>query len=61
MPEFFIDSFILGLEIQEINNIFRETKIEKTLIRVLLRVIPELIEKEVKRVLSKDISKEKIK
>ena len=61
MPEFSINSFILGLEIQEINNIFRETKIEKALIRVLLRVIPDLIEKEVKRVLSKDISKEEIK
>jgi hypothetical protein len=61
MPEFPIDSFILGLEIQEINNIFRETKAEKALIRVLLRVIPDLIEKEVKRVLSKDISKEEIK
>jgi hypothetical protein len=51
----------LGLEIQEINNIFRETKVEKTLIRVLLKVVPELIEKEVKRVLSKDISKKEIK
>ena len=51
----------MGLEIQEINNIFRETKVEKALIRVLLRVVPELIEKEVKRILSKDISKEEIK
>jgi hypothetical protein len=51
----------LGLGVQEINNIFRGTKVEKALIRVLLRVVPELIEKEVKRVLSKDISKEKIK
>ena len=61
MPEFPIDSFILGLEVQKINNIFGETKAEKALIRVLLRVVPELIEKEVKRVLSKDISKEEIK
>jgi hypothetical protein len=61
MPEFPIDSFILGLEVQEINNIFRETKIEKALIKVLLKVVPELIEKEVKRILSKDISKEEIK
>ena len=60
MPEFPINSFILGLEVQEINNIFRETKIEKALIRVLLRVVPELIEKEAKRVLSKDISKEEV-
>jgi hypothetical protein len=58
---FSIDSFILDLEIQEINNIFRETKAEKALIRVLLKVVPELIEKEVKRVLSKDISKKEIK
>ena len=61
MPGFPINSFILGLEVQEINNIFRETKAEKALIRVLLRVIPDLIEKKVKEVLSKDISKEKIK
>jgi hypothetical protein len=38
----------LDLEVQEINNIFRETKIEKTLIRILLGVIPDLIEKEIK-------------
>jgi hypothetical protein len=50
----------LGLEIQEINNIFKETKTEKALIRVLLRVVPELIEKEVKKVLNKDISKKEI-
>ena len=51
----------MGLEIQEFNNIFRETKIEKALIRVLLRVIPDLIEKKVKRVLNKDISKKEVK
>jgi hypothetical protein len=51
----------LGLGVQKINNIFRETKVEKALIRVLLRIAPDLIEKEAKRVLSKDISKEKIK
>jgi hypothetical protein len=51
----------LGLEVQEINNIFRRTKIEKALIRVLLRVIPDLIEKEIKRVLNKDISKKEVK
>jgi hypothetical protein len=50
----------LGLGIQEVNNIFRETKIEKTLIRILLKVVPDLIEKKAKRVLSKDISKEEI-
>jgi hypothetical protein len=50
----------LGLGVQEINNIFRETEAEKALIRVLLKVVPDLIEKEIKRVLSKDISKEKI-
>ena len=61
MPEFPIDSFILGLEVQEINNIFRENKVEKALIKVLLKVVPELIEKEVKRILSKNISKEEIK
>jgi hypothetical protein len=60
MPEFPIDSFILGSGVQEINNIFRGTKTEKALIRVLLRVVPDLIEKEAKRVLSKDISKEEI-
>jgi hypothetical protein len=51
----------LGLKVQEINNIFRETKAEKALIRVLLKVVPDLIEKEIKRILSKDISEEKIK
>jgi hypothetical protein len=51
----------LSLEVQEINNIFRKTKAEKALIRVLLRVVPDLIEKEAKRILSKDISKQKIK
>ena len=61
MPEFLIDSFILGLEVQEINNIFGETKVEKALIRVLLKVVLYLIEKEIKRILSKDISKKKIK
>jgi hypothetical protein len=50
----------LGLGVQEINNIFGETKIEKALIRVLLEVVPDLIEKEVKRVLSRNISKEEI-
>jgi hypothetical protein len=51
----------LGLGIQEINNTFRKTKVEKALIKVLLRVVPDLIEKEVKEVLNKDISKEEIK
>ena len=51
----------MGSGIQEINNIFRETKIEKALIRVLLKVVPDLIEKEVKRILSKDISKKEVK
>jgi hypothetical protein len=60
MPGFPIDFFILGLGVQEINNIFRETKAEKALIRVLLRVIPDLIEKEIKRILSEDISKEEV-
>jgi hypothetical protein len=50
----------LGLGVQEIDNIFGETETEKALIRVLLRVVPDLIEKEVKRVLNKNISKEKI-
>ena len=59
MPEFLIDSFILGLGIQKINNIFRETKAEKALIRILLKIVPELIEKEVKKVLSKNISEKK--
>ena len=49
MPEFLIDSFILDLEVQEINNIFREIKVEKALIRVLLKVVPDLIEKEIKQ------------
>jgi len=61
MPEFLIDSFILGLEVQEINNIFRETKTEKALIKILLKVILDLIEKKIKKVLNKDISKEEIK
>jgi hypothetical protein len=50
----------LGLGVQKINNIFRETKTEKALIRILLRIVPDLIEKEVKRVLNKDISKKEI-
>jgi hypothetical protein len=50
----------LGLGVQEINNIFREIKVEKALIRILLGVVPDLIEKEVKRVLNKDISEKEI-
>jgi hypothetical protein len=50
----------LGSGVQEIDNIFGETEIEKALIRVLLRVVPDLIEKEVKGILSKDISKKEI-
>jgi hypothetical protein len=50
----------LGLRVQEVDNIFRETKTEKALIRILLKVVPDLIEKETKRVLNKDISKEEI-
>ena len=30
---------------------------EKALVKVLLKIVPDLIEKEVKRILSKDISK----
>ena len=60
MPEFLINSFILSLEVQEINNIFRGTKAEKALIRVLLKVVPDLIKKKIKRVLSKNISKKEI-
>jgi len=54
-------SFILGSGIQEINKIFRETKIKKVLIRILLRIVPELIKREAKRVLSEDISEEEVK
>jgi hypothetical protein len=61
MPEFLIDSFILDLRIQKINNIFRETKTEKALIRILLKIVPDLIKKKAKRILNKDISKNKIK
>jgi hypothetical protein len=50
----------LGSGVQEINNIFGEIEIEKALIRVLLKVVPDLIEKKAKRVLSKDISKEEV-
>jgi hypothetical protein len=50
----------LGLGVQEINNIFGEIKAEKALIRILLGVVPDLIKKKVKRVLSRDISKEEI-
>jgi hypothetical protein len=51
----------LDLGVQEINNIFRETKAEKALAKVLLKVVPDLIEKKIKRVLSKDISKKRNK
>jgi hypothetical protein len=51
----------LGLGVQEINNIFRETEAKKALIRILLEVVPDLIEKEIKRVLSRDIFKKEIK
>jgi hypothetical protein len=51
----------LDLEIQKINNIFKETKAKRALVKVLLKVVPDLIEKKVKRILSKDISKEKVK
>jgi hypothetical protein len=50
----------LGSGIQEINNIFKETKVKKALIRILLRVVPDLIEKKAKRILNKDISKKEI-
>jgi hypothetical protein len=40
----------LGLGIQEINNIFKETKVKKALIKILLKVVPDLIEKKVKRI-----------
>jgi hypothetical protein len=50
----------LSSGIQEVNNIFRETEIEKALIRVLLEVVPDLIEKEIKRVLNRNISKEEV-
>jgi hypothetical protein len=50
----------LGSEVQEIDNIFGETKIEKALIKVLLKVVPDLIEKKAKRILNKDISKKEI-
>jgi hypothetical protein len=50
----------LGSGVQEINNIFGETKTEKALIKVLLGVVPDLIEKEIKRILNKDISKKEI-
>jgi hypothetical protein len=46
--------------VQEINNIFKKTETEKILIRILLEVVPDLIEKKIKRVLSKDISKKEI-
>jgi hypothetical protein len=49
MPGFPINSFILGLGVQEINNIFGETKAEKVLIKVLLKVVPDLIEKKAKK------------
>jgi hypothetical protein len=61
MPGFPIDFFILGLEVQKINNIFRGTKAEKALIKVLLKVVPDLIEKEAKRILSKNISEKEVK
>jgi hypothetical protein len=50
----------LGSGVQKVNNIFRKTEIEKALIRVLLKVVPDLIEKKAKRVLSKDISEKEI-
>jgi hypothetical protein len=50
----------LGSGIQEINNIFRETEIEKTLIRVLLEVVPDLIEKKIKRIFNRNISEKEI-
>jgi hypothetical protein len=46
--------------VQKVNNIFRKTETEKILIRVLLRVIPDLIEKEIKRILNKDISEKEV-
>jgi hypothetical protein len=50
----------LSSGVQKIDNIFGETKAEKALIRILLRVVPDLIEKEIKRILNKDISKKEI-
>ena len=51
----------MDLEVREINNIIRETKIKKALIRVLLKIVPDLIEKEIKRILNKNISEKEIK
>jgi hypothetical protein len=50
----------LSSGVQKINNIFGETEAEKALIRILLRVVPDLIEKKIKRILSKDISEKEI-
>jgi hypothetical protein len=50
----------LGLGVQEIDNIFRETKAEKALIRILLGIVPDLIEKKIKRILNRNISKKEV-
>jgi hypothetical protein len=42
------------------NKFFRETEAEKALVQVLLRLVPEIIEKDIKRVLNKEISKEEV-
>jgi hypothetical protein len=54
MPGFLIYIFILGSGIQEI-------KAKKALIKILLKIVPDLIEKEIKRILNKDISKKEVK
>jgi hypothetical protein len=50
----------LGSGVQEVDDIFGETEAEKALIRALLREVPDLTEKEAKRVLSEDISEEEV-
>jgi hypothetical protein len=60
MPEFPIGSFGIGLGIQEMDEFFGETEAEKALVQVLLRLVPEIIEKDIKRVLNKEISEEEV-
>jgi hypothetical protein len=60
MPEFPMGSFGMGSGIQEMDEFFGETEAEKALVQVLLRLGPEMTEKDTKRVLNKEISEEEV-
>jgi hypothetical protein len=53
-------SFGMGSGVQEMDEFFGETEAEKALVQVLLRLVPEMTEKDTKRVLNEEISEEEV-